>query len=171
MRRFVTSNLQLGRPSAIEIYNRPFDNVDEMTEGLIERWNSVVKDGDLVYHLGNFAWDPKTAQHAMSKLKGTIWFIPGEYDDAIIELAGKGMLINGAKVERQIMPLHKMKSTISYWPLGKWPGANEDYWSIIGYPDKAFKSDPKQKTINASTDLWGLKPQNLEHIIGIFQDL
>lgn len=30
-----------------------FESVDHMNEHMIERWNSVVKPGDIVYHLGD----------------------------------------------------------------------------------------------------------------------
>ncbi len=32
---------------------RPFQSLEEMHELMIERWNSVVKDRDYVYHLGD----------------------------------------------------------------------------------------------------------------------
>ena len=32
---------------------RGFTNAEEMNEAIIERWNSVVKPTDLVYHLGD----------------------------------------------------------------------------------------------------------------------
>jgi len=171
MKRFVISNLQLGRPNAIDNYDRPFDSVDQMDSHIIKTWNEVVGPDDLVYHLGNFAWDPKTAATAIDKLNGTIWFIPGEHDSPIIELATKQMLINGAAIKPHIMPLHKMKTTISYWPLKEWPNKRDGYWSLVGHPDRAYKSDPKEMTINVSADLWNYKPQDLEHILGIFQDL
>ena len=171
MRRFVISNLQLGRPHAIKNYDRPFDSVDKMDAHIINQWNSVVKDGDLVYHIGNFAWDPKTAQDAISKLNGTIWFIPGELDDAIIELGSKNMLPEGGSIREKIMPLHKMKVTLSYWPLKEWPNKSDGYWSIVGHPAKEYKSNPKDMTINVSADLWKFKPQELQHLLGIFQDL
>ena len=72
---FVTSNLQLGRPSTIKKYNRDFEDVDSMTDGLINSWNKVVTKDDTVYHLGNFAHDPKTAQDAMLRLNGKILFV------------------------------------------------------------------------------------------------
>lgn len=171
MKRFVISNLQFGRPSAIKIYNRPFKSVDEMDTKIIEAWNSVVSPEDLVYHLGNFAWDPKTAQEALDKLNGTVWFIQGEHDEAIQELAQRKMLPNGSSMRSDIMPLKKMEATISYWPLAEWPGKKDGYWSLVGHPSKEHKSDPKEKRINVSADLWKFKPQNLENILGIFQDL
>ena len=46
MKIFVTSNLQLGRPGAIKLYNRPHVDVDQMTTDLILKWNKVVKPED-----------------------------------------------------------------------------------------------------------------------------
>lgn len=171
MKRFVTSNLQLGRPHAIKKYKRPFKDVDEMTDSLIREWNSVVSPGDLVYHLGNFAWDPKTAQEALERLNGQIWLLPGEYDDAVMLLAKKGMLRSGVKVINRILPLEVYKANLSYWPMEAWPGKQNGYYSIIGHPQKQFKSDPKKKRINMSIDLWGYKPQDLEKTLQIFYDI
>ena len=39
-----------------------------MNETLIENWNSVVIPEDVVYVLGNFAWDPTTAEETLTKL-------------------------------------------------------------------------------------------------------
>lgn len=171
MKRFVTSNLQLGRPQAIKTYKRPFKDVDDMTDSLIREWNSVVSPNDLVYHLGNFAWDPKTAQEALDRLNGQIWLLPAEYDDAVMVLARKGMLRKGVKVVNRIIPLEVYKANLSYWPMESWPGKQKGYYSIIGHPQKQFKSDPKKKRINVSTDLWNYKPQELEKTLQIFQDI
>lgn len=171
MARFITSNLQLGRPNAIKKYKRPFKDVDDMTDSLIKEWNSVVSKDDLVYHLGNFAWDPKTAQEALSKLNGNIWLLPGDYDDAIMQLYAKGMLRDGVKVINRILPLELYKATLSYWPMEAWPSKERGYYSVIGHPDKKFKSDPKKKRINVSIDLWNYKPQRLDKTLDIFKDI
>ena len=58
----------------------------------------------------------------------------------------------------------------SYWPLAHWPKKSVKSWSIIGYPDKKHKSNPKKRTINISTDLWGNVPQELDKLLDIFDD-
>jgi hypothetical protein len=55
--------------------------------------------------------------------------------------------------------------------MAEWPEKKKGYWSVIGYPDKKYKSDPRQKVINVSTDLWGNKPQDLTKLLEIFQDI
>ena len=170
MKVYVTSNLQLGRPNAISKFKRPFKDVDNMTNELIGNWNSVVTDEDIVYHLGNFAWDPKTAQDALQRLKGTIRLLPAEHDEAVMLLGNKKMLPSKSYLMNRITPLNDYECSLSYWPMQEWPGSSSGYYSIIGYPGKKYKSDPKKRIINASTDLWGYKPQELTRLLETFND-
>jgi|TARA_R110000737_G_C14592563_1_gene487813 calcineurin-like phosphoesterase family protein len=167
---YVTSNLQLGRPGAIKKYNRDFKDVDAMTDGLIKNWNEVVTKDDTVYHLGNFAHDPKTAQESLLRLNGTILLCLGEHDQAIEQLYEKKMFRPGVDIIKCIETDKENQVSLSYYPLGAWPGKNKKWFSIIGYPAKSFKSDPKKRIINASTDLWGHKPQELHKVVDIFKD-
>lgn len=60
---------------------RGFTNVEEMNEAIVERWNSVVKPDDEVYHLGDFALnDIDAAIPYINRLNGTIRWILGNHD-------------------------------------------------------------------------------------------
>ena len=60
---------------------RGFTNVEEMNEAIVERWNSVVKPEDEVYHLGDFALnDIDAAIPYINRLNGTIRWIIGNHD-------------------------------------------------------------------------------------------
>ena len=168
---FVTANMQLGRPNAIKKYKRQYANVDEMNEAMIQLWNSQVSKGDIVYHLGNFALDPKTAQDALTRLNGRIFLLPAELDVAVMVLGQKGLLPENCSLMNRIAPIDSHKCTLSYWPMLDWPMKKTGYWSIIGHPDKKYKSDPVTKVINVSTDFWGHKPQNLQKVLELFNDI
>ena len=56
---FFISDTHFGHDKIIEYCNRPFDNVSEMNQIMIENWNSVVGKNDLVFHLGDFAFRNK----------------------------------------------------------------------------------------------------------------
>lgn len=53
-----------------------------MNEALLEAWTSVVKDGDLVYFLGDMAMNFKFTEWILPKLTGNIYFCLGNHDHA-----------------------------------------------------------------------------------------
>lgn len=53
---FFTSDLHLGHEKAITINNRPFSNVDEMNDTLIDNVNKMVAADDELWILGDFAY-------------------------------------------------------------------------------------------------------------------
>jgi calcineurin-like phosphoesterase family protein len=59
-----------------------FSSVDEMDEYMIDKWNSVVKPGDRVYHLGDvFMGDQEKFKKLFPKLAGQKRLIVGNHDD------------------------------------------------------------------------------------------
>ena len=83
---YITSDTWFGRPQILEIANRKFSNIEEMNDVLIKNWNNKVKKRDVVFHLGNFAWDPEIARKALKKLNGRIYFLKGNCDKALEEV-------------------------------------------------------------------------------------
>lgn len=66
-------------------WGRPeFSSVEEMNEVIIDNWNSVVKPGDTVYHLGDVWMGPSTLEEKNSlwnRLIGSKRLIVGNHDD------------------------------------------------------------------------------------------
>ena len=58
---------------------RGFQSTEEMNEAIIERWNSVVKNDDVVYHLGDVVMGHYDA-NVLTRLNGLIRFIRGNHD-------------------------------------------------------------------------------------------
>ncbi len=58
---------------------RPFNNITEMNEAIVERWNTVVKKHDKVYHLGDFAFGRHNIAIA-GQLQGQKRLILGNHD-------------------------------------------------------------------------------------------
>jgi calcineurin-like phosphoesterase family protein len=59
---------------------RNFSSVEEMDEYMVARWNEVVRDQDHVWHLGDFAMNPKSIDIA-ARLKGHKRLILGNHDE------------------------------------------------------------------------------------------
>jgi calcineurin-like phosphoesterase family protein len=79
--KFFTSDTHFGHGRIAELCGRPFDNVDEMNEELIKRWNEVVKPDDTVIHLGDVALG-KIADSLplVGRLNGIKLLCPGNHD-------------------------------------------------------------------------------------------
>lgn len=58
---------------------RPFTSTEEMDEAMIERWNSVVKPDDTVYHLGDVVINKKSL-HLVKRLNGHKRLVRGNHD-------------------------------------------------------------------------------------------
>lgn len=58
-----------------------FANIDEMDECILENWNSVVKQGDIVYHLGDVTFDKERFAAMWPKFNGSKRLIVGNHDD------------------------------------------------------------------------------------------
>lgn len=59
---------------------RGFDNVADMNERIIQNWNSVVDDNDIVYHLGDIMLnDTDEGMRCLARLKGNIYIVAGNH--------------------------------------------------------------------------------------------
>jgi calcineurin-like phosphoesterase family protein len=76
-----TSDTHFGHQNILEYEKeaRPFTCLEDMHEALIDRWNSVVKPNDTVYHLGDLCFGRKNIAIA-ERLNGKKRLIMGNHD-------------------------------------------------------------------------------------------
>ena len=82
MSRWYTSDLHFGHHNIIRYSGRPFVDVEDMNESLIDRWNAVVGDSDEVWVLGDVAlggWR-ETLPATVPRLRGHKILVPGNHD-------------------------------------------------------------------------------------------
>jgi calcineurin-like phosphoesterase family protein len=78
---YFTSDTHYGHKNIIKYCDRPFVDTEAMEISLRNRWNGIVKDGDIVYHLGDFALTSKgKAEAALKALNGTKILVWGNHD-------------------------------------------------------------------------------------------
>jgi calcineurin-like phosphoesterase family protein len=84
VRKFYISDTHLLHARLLEMQPRKFGSIEEHDEHIIARWNSVVGEKDIVYHLGDFAF--QLARQAdrvrwyFSRLNGRKHLIIGNHD-------------------------------------------------------------------------------------------
>lgn len=78
---FFTSDTHFDHANIIRYCNRPWDTVEEMNEGLVERWNAKVGPDDTVFHLGDFCFAGSAEwKKWRNKLNGHIILVRGNHD-------------------------------------------------------------------------------------------
>lgn len=77
---WVISDTHWGHENIIKFCNRPFSNLTEMNEAMVENWNRVVKPQDKVYHLGDVYFG-KRGQGYLKRLNGHKRLVIGNHDE------------------------------------------------------------------------------------------
>ena len=78
---FFTSDSHYDHKNILKYCKRPFSSVEEMNQGLIDNWNSVVCPDDTVFHLGDVTFGGNTNLiNYISQLNGHIILIKGNHD-------------------------------------------------------------------------------------------
>ena len=78
---FVTADQHFGDRDLMLYEARPFTDVEEMDEEMIRRWNSVVGEEDLVWHIGDFCGDgPERCRQLLQRLNGHKRLVMGNHD-------------------------------------------------------------------------------------------
>lgn len=156
MKIFFTSDCYFGRK--LTAIDRGFEDEDAMMDSYVQNWNSRVSKNDIVYHLGNFSWDPLSGEAAMALLNGKLTFIGGQYDSHLPEMSliklGKHHVLYGA-----IAVLPEQNIVISHWPLQDWPGKSEGAIHVHG---GNIPMDLAENRFNANIDNWNGSPIEFE---------
>lgn len=79
---WVISDTHFGHQNIIDYCGRPFKTYHEADQVMVENWNSVVKPGDKVYHLGDvYMGSGEYAWEILKRLHGQKRLILGNHDD------------------------------------------------------------------------------------------
>lgn len=78
---YFTSDLHFGHKNIIGFCDRPWTYVEDMNQGLVDNWNSVVGVNDVVHVLGDLCWGrPQKFVQWLGQLQGQKWLTPGNHD-------------------------------------------------------------------------------------------
>ncbi len=78
---FFTSDTHFNHANILDYCQRPFDNIEQMNEALINNWNRVVGKNDIVFHLGDFSFGGAAYwNNILDRLNGKIHLVVGNHD-------------------------------------------------------------------------------------------
>ncbi len=98
---------------------RGYKSIEEMNEAAMECWNSVVKSGDIVYHLGDVLMNHYDI-NIINRLNGTIFLVRGNHDtdNKLSAIAATGKLANTSCVPTsELIKFGKLSLFICHYPV------------------------------------------------------
>ena len=164
-----TSDTHYNHANIIEYSNRPFSDLEEMTEALIANWNSVVNHSDTVYHLGDFAlsWGRKHKEfidRLIERLNGQKWLIVGNHDrDEVTKNPRWGAVKHYHEIKVDLGGVHKQRIVMFHYSLRTWSQMHRGAWMLHGHSHGSL-TDIGGKTMDVGVDVHGYKPISIEAI-------
>lgn len=80
-RIFLTSDTHFGHTNIVQYDKTPWDTLEGLEEGIIQRWNEVVRPEDSVLHVGDFSFrGADYTRDRLIQLNGKITLIRGNHD-------------------------------------------------------------------------------------------
>src|SRR5690606_24946302 len=144
----------LGHARVIEYSKRPFANVNEMNEAIVQRWNAVVAPGDFVYHLGDFAFlRHLEATQLAKRLNGQKYLIFGNHDKALRKNQDFLTQWIWAKDYAEIT-IGLQKIVLSHYPFLVWNKRHYGSWNLHGHCHGSLPDDPRSRRVDVGVDVW-----------------
>ena len=166
---WITSDHHWGHYNIISFCNRPFKSLDEMNNIMIEKWNEVVKENDIVYHLGDMFWSERIAIDTLPLLNGEIHLVVGNHDKNWLKSKKFDKLqrsplnptSNLIIEERDIIRIKfPVDAVLCHYPLMSWNGAAHGVYHFHGHThNNSCLSEGKR--INVCVENHNFYPINL----------
>lgn len=181
MNKFYTSDLHFGHTNVLTYCNRPFKTMERMNEVLIKNINQRVKKGDILYHLGDFAFYGKERGVFGQKTKG----------EAFLEqIQGTTILLAGNHDKNNKVKPFMLGSVISLPIIGKatmshYPSTDEHCpftfdkeilnYHLCGHVHDAWKHyydrEKNVLNINVGVDAWNYQVVSEQEIIKYIKEV
>ena len=149
-----TSDQHFGHDKIRDYCNRPFSTVGEMDSAMISRWNEVIGDDDIVYHLGDFTLGEE-AKHYFSHLNGSIRVLGNRWHHDkrwLQRWLDSEVWYSKSRSSVRILPalylltMNKEHVGVEYivlchYPLARWDRQHYGSWHLHGHTHNRYQGD------------------------------
>lgn len=134
-----------------------------MEEILVQNWNSIVKRGDLVYHLGDFAFteNEQEIKILLGRLNGSKHLIVGNHDrNAVID---SKCWVTARAYKR--IKWSKTTIVLFHYPIKSWHGMQKGAYHLHGHCHGNIAQTGK--SLDVGVDCWDYRPINFDEVSSI----
>ena len=171
---FFTADTHFGHYNIIKYCKRPFKTIDDMNNTIINNWNKVVNNKDLVYHLGDFSLRQNKKNEIndiLNALNGQIFLIKGNHDQTK-QLSKKIKQrfiaikdIHTVKIQDdEINTNQKHHIMLCHYPIRNWDGQFHDSWHLYGHSHGMLEEDQEKMSFDVGVDCNNFYPFSYEDV-------
>ena len=166
---YYISDTHFNHENIIKICNRPYNNVNEMNEDIIKRWNNKVKPEDEVYFLGDFSHkcSQQDAFEILKRLNGKKYFIKGNHDKiSFVNSLRNSKLVEWVKDYAEINDNNRMV-VLFHYPIEDWNGQYHGSYHIFGHIHNNTHNNYKiiDRRYNVGVEVIDYDPKSLDELI------
>jgi calcineurin-like phosphoesterase family protein len=166
---YFTSDWHVGHENVIKFCERPFKDLDEMHEALIDNYNSVVTDKDEVWFLGDLVLRATDEQCKLyGKLRGRKHVVWGNHDKK--QRHQLEVYFESAQDYKELK-YNKHRFILMHFPIHSWNGRNRGSWHLHGHSHGTLPFDNTLKRLDVGVDVHNFTPISYEQIEVIFNDI
>lgn len=160
MNSFFTSDTHFGHANIIKYSTRPFASAKEMDDTIIHNWNAVVKPGDTVYHLGDFAVGGPEADEYLRRLNGNIKFCWGNHDNRLNRAKSRPIDI----ADIRYISVERQEIVLCHYAMKVWDKSHKGAWHLYGHSHGTLPDDPHSLSIDIGVDCHNMFPLNFAQV-------
>lgn len=157
MATWFTADHHFGHARIIELVRRPFETVEDMDEAMIARWNERVAPGDLVYHLGDFAFADHTPY--LDRLKGQKRLVLGNHDHSKRVKKAQGWSTVDSLLQIKV---EEISIVLCHYGLRVWNASHHGALHFYGHSHGNLAGD--SQSLDVGVDRWEFRPASLDEI-------
>lgn len=148
-RLFLTADTHFGHANIVRYAQRPFASIEAHDEALIANWNATVAPGDIVYHLGDFAFASRDATAGyLQRLHGQVFLIEGNHDKSAHQLRDSFGFFK--QVHELSCGGHRI--WLSHYAHRVWPSSHHGTLHCYGHSHNSLPEDPSVRAMDVGVD-------------------
>lgn len=158
---FFTGDEHFFHRKVIKYNNRPFEDVWEMHEGIINKHNEVVKNSDRVIHLGDFTLLKNSSEifNIIKRLNGDHTFLQGSHDVWLKDK--KHIQIWEKKIDDYYV-------VCCHYSMRVWPRSHYNSWQLYGHSHGRL--EPVGKQWDVGVDNNNFYPVSFDQLVEIMKN-
>lgn len=155
---YFTGCTHFGHKNCLKFDNRPFSDIEQHDDALINNFNRIVTNEDTIYFLGDFCWQQtfENYQRLFNRLNGKKFFILGNHDNKqqLLRCKKEGLLVD--VFETKTIQINNDRIFLSHYPHREWAGYYKGAYHLYSHVHGSLE-DYKQST-DVSCMLWEYEP-------------